>query len=99
MEQIVCGQLDRLTHVKHIIRDYDGLHSPHACLFECHNPTFEPEAFHQDVERAVDLANVHQHSSTCHKSKKEEFMYRYALPQHLKEQTDFSQIEPFKEVN
>lgn len=34
MERVVCGQLDPITHVKHLIRDYEGQKCPHPCLFK-----------------------------------------------------------------
>lgn len=39
---IVCGELDPVTHFRHLLRDLRGKTSPHACLYQPQHPLEEP---------------------------------------------------------
>jgi hypothetical protein len=44
-DAVACGELEPLTHFRHLIRDLQGKTPPHACLYKPHHPIREKNSF------------------------------------------------------
>lgn len=64
IDAVVSGELEPLTHFRHLMCEYQGKPQPHSCLFKPHHLIQEKKLFQEDVERVVNLSNVHRHTWT-----------------------------------
>ena len=65
---------------------------PKPCLFAAHDPLLNPQEFNDDVQRAVSVCNIHEHSMTCKKTKIGLNQCRLARPQQTTPETRVVQI-------
>jgi hypothetical protein len=89
---IVKAELQPITHFNHLLRDLKNETVPHASLFVPHHPIKQTQLFETDVERTVDLCNVHQHTTTCTKGKTGMYSCRLGRPMDIEEETECKQI-------
>lgn len=89
---MVSAELQPASHLRHLIRYLHNIRPAHAALYETHHPIREREEFHEDIERTVDLSNIHQHTHTCYKTKPGERCCRLGRPMHLEEVTGSEEI-------
>ena len=75
------------------MRQIRGTRSPRATFFKCHKPHTEHMEFKSDVDRCIDMANVHRYSTTCHKPPHGERACRLARPAPISSITRCVQIE------
>jgi len=94
LDTMFSAVLDSNIHIQGLLRQIRGTRSPRASFFKCHNPLTEPVDFKRDVDRCIDMANVHRHSATCHKPPHGEHSCRLARPAELTSVTGCVQIEP-----
>jgi hypothetical protein len=77
---------------------FQGETLPHACLFHPHHLVEDPLAFEEDVIRAVDLSNIHQHTKTCTKREGRHFWLSIMTSNDTPKQNWGSQIKPIKKL-
>ncbi|EFX67269.1 hypothetical protein DAPPUDRAFT_261899 [Daphnia pulex] len=98
IDAIACGELEPLLHFRHLIRDLQGKTPTHACLYKSHHPIREKKQFLKDVQRVVNLSNVHRHTRTCTKGKHGICSCRLGRPVHLSWKTTAKQIKVLKRL-
>ncbi len=98
INNVVLAHLKPLVHFRHLIRDHFHKDQPaHASLFKSHHPVIEKEQFIEDFQRTADLCNVHQHTSSCFKTKIGKRCCRFGRPVRLRATTGCEQIIACKE--
>jgi len=94
LDTLFSATLDPDIHIQGLLRHIKGTRSPCATFFKCHNPLTEQIEFKQDVDRCIDMANVHRHSATCCKPPNGKRACRLAQPAPISPVTGCVQIEP-----
>jgi hypothetical protein len=96
LDRILMAQLQPHIHIRHLLRDLHNESPAHAALFKSNNPMTAKSLFIKDFQRTVDLSNVHQHASSCFKTKTGKRCCRFGRPAPLRNETGVEQIVSVK---
>lgn len=90
LEKISSTSLSSSIHVRQMLSEISGTRTVRPCLFQPHDPTIDPEAFTEDVNRVISTCNIHRHTVACYKEKSGQC--RFAMPQPTVEKTRSVQL-------
>ncbi|KZS02069.1 Uncharacterized protein APZ42_001038, partial [Daphnia magna] len=97
LDRMVTAELEPETIAQHLLSQFNGNRLGRVATFIAHCPINEPREFTEDVQRAASFANLHSHTTTCHKGTQGKISCRLGRPGPDAEKTHVVQLLPYRD--